>query len=134
MAVRPESGGTGRPAGAVPSSAGPDARGDGLSSWCEALETAYPPEDAESWDAIGLHVGDLATDRVTGVLVTLDVTESVLAEAASLGADLIVAHHPLLFSPLERLTGCDRTRPPRPCGRPTGLCDRGSTHQRRRRR
>ncbi len=81
-----------------------DAGGDPLGRWCAALDDAYPPVHAESWDAVGLHVGDRLGDRVTGVLVTLDVTEAVLDEAAGLGADLVGAHHPLLFGPLARLT------------------------------
>ncbi|MEE8602340.1 Nif3-like dinuclear metal center hexameric protein [Euzebya tangerina] len=82
-----------------------DPPGDGLHQWIAALDTAYPPADAAGWDAVGLHVGEARRDRVTGVLVTLDVTDAVLDEAAQLGADLIIAHHPLLFAPLERLTG-----------------------------
>ncbi len=85
--------------------AGPtDRRGDGLDAWCVALATAYPHDHAEGWDQVGLHVGDPHADVVTGVLVALDVTEAVLDEAASLDANLVIAHHPLLFAPLHRLT------------------------------
>ena len=51
-----------------------------------------PPDTAESWDNVGLLVG--RPDR--RVLVALDVTPAVAAEAAELGADLIVAHHPVM--------------------------------------
>ncbi|SFQ16741.1 dinuclear metal center protein, YbgI/SA1388 family [Amycolatopsis arida] len=61
-----------------------------------ALETAYPPELAESWDAVGLVCGDPA-EPVTRVLVCVDVVGETVAEAAELGAQLIVAHHPLLL-------------------------------------
>jgi dinuclear metal center YbgI/SA1388 family protein len=61
-----------------------------------ALETAYPPELAESWDAIGLVSGDPA-DTVHRVLVCVDPVESVVAEAEEIGAQLILAHHPLLL-------------------------------------
>lgn len=74
-----------------------------VSSWLAAVADAYPPADAADWDEVGLHVGDPA-DPVSGVLVTLDVTEQVLDEAVESGADLVVAHHPLLFRPLGRLT------------------------------
>ena len=50
---------------------------------------------AMDWDNVGLLVGDGAAE-VHKVLVSLDVTEAVAAEAVQLGADLIVAHHPLM--------------------------------------
>lgn len=54
-----------------------------------------PRETAESWDNVGLLVG--RPDReVRRALVALDVTPAVAAEAAELGADLIVAHHPVM--------------------------------------
>ena len=54
-----------------------------------------PRETAESWDNVGLLVG--RGDReVRRVLAALDVTPAVAAEAAELGADLIVAHHPVM--------------------------------------
>ncbi|MGI9018957.1 MAG: Nif3-like dinuclear metal center hexameric protein [Euzebya sp.] len=64
----------------------------------------YPHRDAEGFDQVGLHIGDPDHDRVSGVLVSLDVTQAVLDEAREVGANLIIAHHPLLFSPLQRLT------------------------------
>lgn len=86
---------------------GPGAGGsrpDRLQDWIALLHDLYPPDHAEGWDAVGLHVGDLAHDTVTGVLVSLDVTPAVLEEAAEKHADLLIAHHPLLFRPLARLT------------------------------
>lgn len=76
---------------------------DLLRDWLALLDTLHPEADAEGWDAVGLHVGD-PTDPVTGVHVSLDVTPAVLEETAAAGADLLIAHHPLLFRPLERLT------------------------------
>ncbi|UJW33182.1 Nif3-like dinuclear metal center hexameric protein [Saccharothrix sp. AJ9571] len=61
-----------------------------------ALETAYPPELAEPWDAVGLVCGD-PTEQVTRVLVCVDPVAATVDEALELGADLIVAHHPLLL-------------------------------------
>ncbi|SDZ38039.1 dinuclear metal center protein, YbgI/SA1388 family [Amycolatopsis xylanica] len=61
-----------------------------------ALEQAYPPELAESWDAIGLVCGDPA-DPVDRVLVCVDPVDETVDEAVELGARLIVAHHPLML-------------------------------------
>jgi len=48
-----------------------------------------------------------ASDEVTGILFALDVTEPVIDEAVSLGVQLIVTHHPLMFSPVHALTDGD---------------------------
>nr|WP_142002365.1 Nif3-like dinuclear metal center hexameric protein [Amycolatopsis cihanbeyliensis] len=61
-----------------------------------ALEAAYPPALAESWDAVGLVCGD-PTESADRVLVCVDPVEETVAEAEELGARLIVAHHPLLL-------------------------------------
>ena len=61
-----------------------------------ALNRAYPPELAESWDAIGLVCGD-EQDIVRRVLVCVDPVESTVDEAMRCDAQLIVAHHPLLL-------------------------------------
>ncbi len=58
---------------------------------------------AESWDKVGLHVG-AADWRVRRGLLCIDLTEAVMAEATEANADLIVAYHPPIFQPLERLT------------------------------
>ncbi len=62
----------------------------------EVLDSAYPPELAESWDAVGLVCGDPA-EPVSRVLVCVDPVESTVDEALSLDAEMIVAHHPLLL-------------------------------------
>ena len=54
-------------------------------------------------DNSGLLIGDPAAE-VTGILFALDVTEAVIQEAVSLGANLIVTHHPLMFHPIRRIT------------------------------
>ena len=76
---------------------------DRLADWVALVDACYPQADAEGWDAVGLHVG-APEDAVGAVLVSLDVTPGVVAEAAEAGRDLLVAHHPLLFRPLARLT------------------------------
>lgn len=54
-----------------------------------------PREKAMEWDNVGLLVGDPSAE-VTRVLVSLDITEAVADEAIRLGAQLIVAHHPIM--------------------------------------
>ena len=62
-----------------------------------------PFDLAESWDRVGLHVGSPGAP-VTGVLVTLEADAAALDAARHLGCSVVLAHHPLLFAPLERLT------------------------------
>src|SRR5699024_8990963 len=76
----------------------------------EAIEAAYPPALAESWDSVGLVCGD-PDEPVTRVHVCVDVTEAVVDEALAAGAGLILAHHPLL------LRGVDTVGAPTPKGR-----------------
>ncbi len=64
------------------------------------IEQAYPPSSAESWDQVGLSVGDPGA-RVEAVLLTVDVTPAVVAEAIGRGVGLIVSHHPLLLKGLH---------------------------------
>ena len=76
---------------------------DRVGDWIALLHALYPPDDAESWDNVGLQVGDPAAST-DAVLVCLDVTPATLAEAVDRGAGLVIAHHPLVFRPLARLT------------------------------
>lgn len=68
------------------------------------LESFAPLAFQEDYDNSGLIVGD-ANMEVTGVLLTIDVTPQVVAEAVEGGANLIVAHHPVIFKGLKRITG-----------------------------
>ena len=70
---------------------------------CECLEQLAPKELAESWDNVGLLVDCGA--EVTSVLVALDITDEVVAEAELQGCQLIVAHHPVIFKPLRTWPG-----------------------------
>jgi len=72
------------------------------------LERLAPPELAESWDNVGLLVGD-RMQTVRRALFALDVTERVVAEAACNGVQLIVAHHPVIFTSIRRVTADDTT-------------------------
>lgn len=76
---------------------------DRVADWVALVDDRYPERDAASWDATGLQVGDPA-DPVRGVMVCLDATRAAIDEARDAGCDLIVAHHPLLFRGLDRLT------------------------------
>src|SRR6187399_2522000 len=68
------------------------------------LETLAPPSYQESYDNAGLITG--ARDwECRGVLTTLDATEAVVDEAIARGCNLIVAHHPIVFSGLKKLNG-----------------------------
>jgi dinuclear metal center YbgI/SA1388 family protein len=67
------------------------------------VDELAPFELAEPWDKVGLQVGSPGAP-VSGVLVALEADAAALAAAAGLGCSLVLAHHPLLFAPLERLT------------------------------
>ncbi len=69
-----------------------------------AIEEIAPIMYQESYDNCGIQVGS-GDMEVTGVLLTLDVTEEVLTEAINLQCNMIVAHHPLIFSGLKRIAG-----------------------------
>ncbi|MDQ4139750.1 MAG: Nif3-like dinuclear metal center hexameric protein [Bacteroidota bacterium] len=68
------------------------------------LEKVAPLTYQESYDNAGLQTGNLE-DTVTGILLTLDCTEAVLDEALANNCNLIIAHHPVIFKPLKKLTG-----------------------------
>ncbi len=68
------------------------------------LEQHAPLEFQESYDNSGLIVG-YETAELHAVLICLDVTEEVVEEAITLGCNLIVSHHPVIFQGLKRLTG-----------------------------
>lgn len=71
----------------------------------EGMQRIAPLELAESWDNPGLLVD--CGGPVEKVLVTLDITPEVVEEAAAKGCSLIVAHHPVIFSPLKKLGSRD---------------------------
>jgi dinuclear metal center YbgI/SA1388 family protein len=68
------------------------------------LESLAPLDLQESYDNSGLQTGDPSL-QVHAALVTLDVTEEVIDEASEKGANLIIAHHPVIFNGLKRVTG-----------------------------
>ena len=66
------------------------------------FETFAPVSSAMDFDNVGLLVGD-KNAAVSRVLLTLDVSAEAVDEAASLGCELIISHHPVIFNPLKRL-------------------------------
>ena len=68
------------------------------------LESVAPPAYQESYDNSGLLIGQ-PDQEVSGLLITLDCTERVVEEAIERGCNLIVAHHPIVFKGLRKLTG-----------------------------
>ena len=67
------------------------------------VETLAPRSMKMDWDNVGLLCGS-KRQTVTRVLISLDPFEGVCREAAEIGAELIVTHHPLIFSPLKEVT------------------------------
>ncbi len=70
------------------------------------LETIAPKNLAESWDNVGLLVGD-KNKEISKVLLALDVTDEVVDEAIKLNANLIVTHHPLIFKAVKTINTDD---------------------------
>lgn len=66
----------------------------------DRLHAWYPPETADSWDAVGLVHGDPAAE-VRKVMLAVDPSPEVAEEAAEWGADLLVVHHPLFLKPVH---------------------------------
>jgi len=71
---------------------------------CSYFEEIAPLALQESYDNSGLIVGH-PEEKVTGILVSLDCTEAVVAEAIQKNCNLIVCHHPIVFSGLKKLNG-----------------------------
>ena len=67
------------------------------------LESIAPLSLQESYDNSGLLVGD-KEDKVSAVLVSLDITDEIIEEAIANKCNLIVAHHPIIFSGIKRFS------------------------------
>ncbi len=74
-----------------------------LESICGELARVAPLRLAESWDNVGLLVGDRKRS-IDRVMTCLTITPNVVDEAVDEQADLIVAHHPLPFKSLQKIT------------------------------
>ena len=75
-----------------------------LETLIDYLHEIAPNHFQEDYDNSGLLIGQ-SKDEIKGVLISLDVTEKLIDEAISLGANVIVSHHPIIFSGLKRITG-----------------------------
>lgn len=73
-------------------------------SICSYFEEIAPLALQESYDNSGLIVGH-PDEKVTGILVSLDCTESIIEEAIQNKCNLIVCHHPIIFQGLKKLNG-----------------------------
>ncbi len=70
------------------------------------LEELAPPSSQEDYDNSGLIVGDMQME-FTSALICLDSTEDVVDEAIRTGSNLIIAHHPIVFKGLRKLTNAN---------------------------
>ncbi|MEI6019850.1 MAG: Nif3-like dinuclear metal center hexameric protein [Bacteroidota bacterium] len=70
----------------------------------QEIENFAPLSYQESYDNVGLLVGDAQTE-CKGVLFCLDCTEAVIDEAIAKNCNLIISHHPVIFSGLKKLNG-----------------------------
>lgn len=77
-----------------------------VGDWLAVLGRLYPESLAEQWDSTGFQAGD-RTWPAARVLVALDPSPDVIAEAKDRGCGLLVTHHPLLFRPLQRMDVAD---------------------------
>jgi len=68
------------------------------------LEDFAPLAFQEPYDNSGLCIGN-PNKEVKALLLTIDITEDVIDEAIKLGCNLIISHHPLIFSGIKSLTG-----------------------------
>ena len=71
------------------------------------IEEFAPLSIQEKWDNSGLCIGSPDAD-VTSVLIGLDCTPELVDEAVECGADMIVTHHPLIFSGLKKISPEDQ--------------------------
>jgi dinuclear metal center YbgI/SA1388 family protein len=80
-----------------------------LKDLCSYLDSAVPLSFQESYDNSGLQLGS-PEKKISSAIITVDVTEQVVEEAITKKCDVIISHHPLIFSSLKRLTGSDSTQ------------------------
>ncbi|WP_455715615.1 Nif3-like dinuclear metal center hexameric protein [Anaerosporobacter sp.] len=70
------------------------------------LETIAPIHYAENWDNVGLIVGD-EEQEIHKILIALDPSTDVIEQAINQKCDMIITHHPLIFSPMKKITNRD---------------------------
>jgi dinuclear metal center YbgI/SA1388 family protein len=74
-----------------------------LKNIAEKIEDILPLKLAQDWDNVGLLIGDSQRD-VKNILLTIDITRDVVAEAKKLKTDLIVSYHPVIWDALKKIT------------------------------
>lgn len=74
-----------------------------ISALMDAIEAFAPAALAEEWDNVGLLIGSPDAELAGPVLLTIDLTEAVAAEAVRERCGAIVAYHPVLFAPVKRI-------------------------------
>lgn len=75
-----------------------------IGNFIHALEQWAPPSLQENYDNSGLITGNHSWE-CKGILICLDATEEVINEARSHGCNLVIAHHPIIFKGLKKITG-----------------------------
>ena len=78
-----------------------------VNSVMEFIDQVAPFHSAEAWDNVGLLVGK-KDQPVKSILIALDVTDEVVSEAIGKRVDLIITHHPIIFSGLKSVTDNNR--------------------------
>jgi len=79
-----------------------------LKQLADAMETLAPTKHAESWDNVGLLVGD-PQQKLSKVLLTIDYTHAVAIEAKDNNCDAVIAYHPPIFEALKRVASSGPT-------------------------
>jgi dinuclear metal center YbgI/SA1388 family protein len=69
----------------------------------EKIEEIIPLSLAQDWDNVGLLIGD-SRQEVGNILLTIDITHDVVAEAKKLKTDLIISYHPVIWDGLKKVT------------------------------
>ena len=72
----------------------------------DVIEKEYPLSYALSWDNVGLLVGR-DDKEVKRIYIALDATDEVIERAISLKADMLITHHPMIFSPIKKICNLD---------------------------
>ena len=72
----------------------------------QVIEATYPKEAALDFDNVGLLAGR-SEKEVNRVYVALDATDAVIDRAVKEGAHMLITHHPMIFSPLKKVTDED---------------------------
>ena len=67
------------------------------------LEDKFPIELAEEWDNVGLLIGNAEKD-IKSIILCLDITKEIVEKAVAYKVDLIISHHPFIFSPIKKIT------------------------------